>query len=101
MAKVTFTQSVKIDSLGRWQQPILDAARAAFDGAKANFVPLPMGRAGLVVLWRGFHGHDVTERQEMVRATIARLGADAAKRVAMIVTLTPEEAKEMDGPEVS
>jgi hypothetical protein len=55
-----------------------------------------MGRAGLVIYWKGFHGHDVTERQDMAREPIAALGAEAVKRVAMIVTLTPEEATEMD-----
>jgi len=96
MAKVTFEYTEKIDSLGKWQQPILDAIFARFPGSKPGFVPLPMGRAGLVVYWKGFHGHDVTERQAMVREPIAELGADALKRVAMIVTLTPEEAAEMN-----
>jgi hypothetical protein len=98
MAKVTFEHTVKIDSLGKWQQPILDTIAADLPGSKLGFMALPTGRAGLAVYWTGFYGHDVTERQDIVRGAIAKLGADASKRVAMIITLTPEEAEEMDPP---
>ena|SRR5665213_281311 len=96
MAKVIFEHTVKIDSLGPWQQPILDLINDKFAGSKPGFVPLPMGRPGLVVFWKGFQGHDPSERQEMVRSAIDTLGADASRRVVMIVTLTPEEADGMD-----
>jgi hypothetical protein len=96
MARVTFETTVKIESLGKWQGPILEVLGARFPEARIGFVPLPMGRPGIVVHWTGFRGHDVVERQQMVRDAIAELGRDASNRVAMIVTLTPEEAVDMD-----
>ena len=93
MAKVKFTRTVKLDVLGKWQQQILDTVQAKLPGSKAEFVPLPMGKAALVVRWKGFHGHDVTEREQTVRgAIIEKLSASVSKRVSMILALTPAEA---------
>jgi hypothetical protein len=91
MAKVNAEISVKIDALGKWQKPIEDAVRSHFRGAKPSYVPLPNGHVGLVVSWSGFRGHDVAERQAMVRGAIADLGPTAARRISMIVALTPRE----------
>ncbi len=82
-----------IDSLGPWQQPVIDLIKAEFAGSRLEFMPLPKGRQGLVVLWKGFYGHDPIERQTMVRSAIDTFGADASRRVIMIITLTPEEAE--------
>jgi len=89
MAKVKAEATVTIDSLGKWQQPILDAVKAELHGAKA------FGRAGLVVYWPGFHGHDVTKRQEIVRGVVRKLGAAADKRISMIMALTPKEVADL------
>ena len=92
MAKVKFASTVKIDALGKWQPKILEAVIEKLPGSRAAPVPLPNGLAGLVVHWEGFHGHNVNQRQEIVRGVIDRLGADASKRISMIVTLTPDAA---------
>jgi len=95
MAKVKAEATVTIDSLGKWQQPILDAVKAELHGAKASYTVLPFGRAGLVVYWPGFHGHDVTKRQEIVRGVVRKLGAAADKRISMIMALTPKEVADL------
>ena len=91
MAKVKAEATVTIDSLGKWQQPILDAVKAELHGAKASYTVLPFGRAGLVVYWPGFHGHDVTQRQKIVRDVVRKLSAAADKRISMVLALTPKE----------
>ena len=64
-------------------------------GSYARCEALPSGRAGLIVYWKGFLGHDPLERRELVRGIIATLGSEATKRVATIFALTPEEASEI------
>jgi phytoene dehydrogenase-like protein len=96
MARVKIDVSSKRDVLGPWDEPIKKTVRDAMPGAKPSFTMLPMGRAALVVLWPGFKGRDVTERQEQVHDTVAELGDDALDRITMIVALTPEEARRGD-----
>jgi hypothetical protein len=92
VAKIRFDSSVKLDVLGKWQQPILAAVKETLPGSKPSFTPLPMGRAGLMVSWNRFKGHDVSERQELVRDAITtKLGANVSKLVSLIVALTPDE----------
>jgi hypothetical protein len=98
VAKVKIEVSNKLDVLGPWDEPIKKAVREAMPGAKPSYTMLPMGRAALVVLWQGFKGHDVTDRQEQVYDTVAKLGDDALKRITMIVALTPEEARGLGEP---
>jgi hypothetical protein len=90
--------SNKLDVLGPWDEPIKKAVQDAMPGAKPSYTMLPMGRAALVVLWQGFTGRDVTDRQEQVHNAVAKLGDDAVKRITMIVALTPEEARGLGEP---
>jgi hypothetical protein len=96
MAKMTFEQPVQIDSLGKRQQPILETLAKDFPGSTLGLIPLPKGRAGLSIYWTGFYGHDMPDREEMVHASIAKIGAGASKGIVMIITLTPEEAEDSD-----
>jgi hypothetical protein len=89
-------EPISIASLGRWQKPIVAALQQRLPGAYVKGAPLPTGRAGIVVYWKGFSGRDALERQAIVRSILAGVGADAARRVARIFALTPDEALEMN-----
>jgi hypothetical protein len=96
VAKVKVEKKVEIDSLAEWIGPMLDAVRDELRGSKTRSFALPRGRAGLVVTWRGFYGRNVTKRIEMVREVIAKLDADASKRISTIFAYTPGEAAGID-----
>jgi len=96
VAKIRFERSVKIDSLGKWQNPILDAVKENLGGSQASYAVVPFGRAALVVYWKGFEGYDIPERQKIVHEAISALGEDALRRVSMILALTPAEAAELE-----
>jgi hypothetical protein len=96
MAKVRIQKVVKLDSLGKWQQPILDAIKTELPRSRSEYTPLPTGNPGLVVLWKGFAGLDVTERQKKVRDVLSNVSVTASKRIPLIITLTPDEAAGRD-----
>lgn len=96
MAKVRFTSSTKIGKLGKLQEPIVKGVKKDLPGAKVAPVPLPNGLAGLFVEWDGFSGHDVSERQRLVRDAIARVDRRAPGLISMIMTLTRDEAADIE-----
>jgi hypothetical protein len=83
--------TVRLDVLGKWQQPILDAIERTFSGAKAGYAPLPNGQACLVVQWEGFKGQDNAAREHLIRDVIAGMGSDAPSRVSTVLAQTPDE----------
>ena len=95
MARVSSERSAKSNSPAKWRQPLLDAVVTKLPGSKPRYEPVTAERALLVVLWKGFYGYDVPEREELVRTAIAPLGAAASNGIGLI-TLTPEEV-EPDG----
>src|ERR1700722_16122123 len=97
MDKIKSEKTIKLDKLGTFERPILDAVKEKLRGSQPEYVPLPNDNVGLLVLWKDFYGHGVTERQEMVRAAIESLGRGVARRISIILTLTPDEAA--DDPE--
>jgi hypothetical protein len=96
MDKVAFESQIKIDSLGKWQGKILDAIRQHLKGADSRYAILPFGRAGLVIYWDGFKGLPPAKRQETVRKAIETLGPGVVDRVSISLTLTNDEAAELD-----
>jgi hypothetical protein len=91
-----FEASIKIDSLGYGQQPIVDAVMDRLPGSNSAFAPLPVRGAALVVYWAGFAEYNDAAREAMVRDVIGTLGGDAQMKVSSVLALTPDEAAEMD-----
>jgi hypothetical protein len=87
-----YEQTAKFDSLGRYQKPILDAVSRSLPGAASHYIPLPMGKASLLVIWNGFENRDDDGRKSLVKtAVLASLQIPLESFVAGIQCFTPPE----------
>ncbi|HEY1680232.1 MAG TPA: hypothetical protein VGF98_01130 [Candidatus Tumulicola sp.] len=87
-----YEQTVKFDSLGKYQKPILDAVSRSLPGAASHYIPLPMGKASLLVIWNGFENRDDDGRKSLVKtAVLASLQIPLDSFVASVICFTPAE----------
>lgn len=97
MDDIRFERSVKVDKLGKMQQPILDAVSRALPGAAPAYAVLPFGNVALIVIWPGFENRDEPARENLVRdALLASLRINVSDYISGIHCWTPREADDIE-----
>lgn len=82
------------DTLGKWQAPILEAVIHGLEGSTVDYIPLPMGKVGLFVVWSGF-GRDEDARKKRVTDILEKLGPNVPRLISTIAAFTPEESADL------
>lgn len=73
------------------EQQVRNALSGAFPGITADLEAMQSGRLSGIVVWEGFAPYGQVERQQRLRETLQRALGDAAQKVGVLLTFTPEE----------